>query len=94
MFLSGSKQSVQMFIFSKKYEEIADRITNELHRGVTVLDGTGWFTKKEGKILLVIARKTEINFAMRIVREVDRDAFLSTGAVSGVYGQGFDQNRQ
>ena len=94
MFISGTKQSVQLIIFSKKYEEIADRITGELHRGVTVLDGTGWFTKKEGKILLVITRKTETSFIMRIIREVDKDAFLSMGAVSGVYGQGFDQIRK
>ncbi len=94
MFISGTKQSVQLIIFSKKYDEIADRITGELHRGVTVLDGTGWFTKKEGKILLVITRKTETSFIMRIIREVDKDAFLSMGAVSGVYGQGFDQIRK
>lgn len=91
LLLSGTKQSIQLFIFSKHYEEIADRITQEMHRGVTVLDGLGWFTKKEGKILMVIARKTESSMLMRIVREVDRDAFMSTGVVSGVYGQGFDQ---
>ncbi|MBR5249148.1 MAG: YitT family protein [Bacteroidales bacterium] len=94
MFISGSKQSVQLFIFSKKYEEIADRVTYDLHRGVTVLNGTGWFTKKEGKVLMVIMRKTEVSFIMRMIREIDKDAFMSMGAVSGVYGEGFDQIRK
>ena len=91
LLLSGMKQSIQMFIFSKNYAAIADRITNDMKRGVTVLNGTGWFSKKEGKVLLVIARKTEMNLIYRIVKEEDKDAFMSEGSVRGVYGQGFDQ---
>ena len=89
--LSGMKQSIQMFIFSKNYAAIADRISKELRRGVTVLDGQGWFSKQNGKILLVIAKKTDMNFLYKIVKEEDKDAFMSEGSVRGVYGQGFDQ---
>lgn len=89
--LSGMKQSIQMFIFSKNYAAIADRITTEMRRGVTVLDGQGWFSKKTGKVLLVIARKSEMNFIYKIVKEEDKDAFMSEGSVRGVYGQGFDK---
>jgi uncharacterized membrane-anchored protein YitT (DUF2179 family) len=89
--LSGMKQSIQMFIFSKNYAAIADRISNELRRGVTVLDGQGWFSKQNGKVLLVIAKKTDMNFLYKIVKEEDKEAFMSEGSVRGVYGQGFDQ---
>ena len=91
LLLSGMKQSIQMFIFSKNYAAIADRISKELRRGVTVLDGQGWFSKQNGKILLVIAKKTDMNFLYIIVKEEDKDAFMSEGSVRGVYGQGFDQ---
>lgn len=91
LLLSGMKQSIQMFIFSKNYAAIADRITTELRRGVTVLDGQGWFSKKSGKVLLVIAKKTDMNFIYKIVKEEDKDAFMSEGSVRGVYGEGFDQ---
>lgn len=91
LLLSGMKQSIQMFIFSKNYASIADRITTEMRRGVTVLDGQGWFSKQTGKVLLVIARKTEMNLIYKIVKEEDKDAFMSEGSVRGVYGQGFDQ---
>ena len=57
LFVSGSKQSVQIFIFSKKYEKIADRITGDVHRGVTALEGKGWYTKTESTVLMVVARK-------------------------------------
>lgn len=89
--LSGMKQSIQMFIFSKNYAVIADRITTEMRRGVTVLDGQGWFSKQTGKVLLVIARKSEMNLIYRIIKEEDKDAFMSEGSVRGVYGQGFDR---
>lgn len=88
--LSGARQSVQIFIFSQKYEQIADAIT-PTGRGVTVIEGMGWFTKREGKILMVIVKRTETNFLFRTVRDIDKEAFLSVGNVMGVYGKGFEQ---
>ncbi len=91
--LSGARQSIQIFIFSKKYEEVADKIT-AIGRGVTVINAQGWFTKQEGKVLMVIVRRTESNYVFKVVREVDRDAFLSVGNVMGVYGKGFDEMKR
>ncbi len=91
LWLSGARQSLQFFIFSKQYEEIAERITKEMGRGVSVIDVQGWHTKAENKVLLVIARKTESNIIYNIIKDVDRNAFLSVGNVMGVYGQGFEQ---
>lgn len=90
LFLNGTKQSQQFFIFSSKYEEIADRIATEVHRGVTLLDSQGWYSKAEGKILLVLCRKTEANQIFRLIKEVDKNAFVSVSQVTGVYGHGFD----
>ena len=61
LYLSGSKQSVQLFIMSRKYEEIADAITKDIHRGVTVLPAVGWYTKKENHVLMVVTRKTDLD---------------------------------
>ena len=89
-YLSGSQQSVQLFILSKKYAEIADSITHDLKRGVTVLDGKGWYTKNPTEVLMVITRKTDLNLLLRYIKAIDPDAFLSVSSVNGVYGQGFD----
>lgn len=91
VFISGNKQSVQIFIFSKKYAEIADKITHEAKRGVTVMNGQGWYSKEDGKLLLVVVRKNESNGILRLVKEIDNTAFVSVGSVMGVYGKGFDQ---
>lgn len=89
--ISGSKQCVQMMVFSSKYEEIADRINNDIHRGVTVLDGMGWYSKKPVKVLLIVARKYESKLLFNVIQDVDPHAFISEGTVRGVFGQGFEQ---
>ncbi|WP_436415225.1 YitT family protein [Petrimonas sp.] len=90
MVISGSRQSVQFFIFSNKYEEIASHINSELHRGCTVIDGVGWYSKQPQKVLIVLARKTESTSIFRLVKRIDMNAFIAQSNVVGVYGKGFD----
>lgn len=91
--INGVRQSVQFFIFSKEYEQIATEINKQLHRGCTVLDGVGWYTKEPLKMLIVIAKRTESVSIFRIVKGVDPEAFISQSSVIGVYGEGFDKIR-
>jgi uncharacterized membrane-anchored protein YitT (DUF2179 family) len=90
LYLSGSRQSVQLFIFSHKYKEIADAITRDLHRGVTALDGKGWFTQADTQVLMVLTRKTDLNILLKMIKVIDADAFVSVSSVTGVYGKGFE----
>ncbi|MGN0201598.1 MAG: YitT family protein [Candidatus Cryptobacteroides sp.] len=90
IYLAGSKQSVQVFIMSKKFDEIADMVHSEFNRGVTVLHGEGWYTKQESSILMVLTRKTDVNLLLRYIKQIDPNAFLSISSVWGVFGQGFD----
>ena len=90
LYLSGSKQSVQAFIFTKKVNEMADAIAFDMKRGVTVIPAKGWYSKEEKNVLMVVTRKTDLNLLLRYVKTIDPDAFLSVSSVMGVYGQGFD----
>ena len=90
MIISGSKQSVQLIILSKKHVELADAITKDLHRGVTVLNGMGWYTKEPTEVLMVLARKYDLNVLLRYIKTIDPEAFLSVSSVTGVYGKGFE----
>ena len=90
LYIAGSKQSVQVFILSKKYAEIADMITHDLHRGCTVLNGQGWYTKQETYVVMVLTRKSDLNLLLKMIKNIDSNAFLSVATVTGVYGQGFD----
>lgn len=91
--INSARQSVQFFIFSKKYDEIANCITKDTNRGVTVLDGTGWYSKNNVKVLIVLAKKRQSLDIFRLVKRIDPDAFISQSSVIGVYGEGFDKLR-
>ena len=89
-YTSGSRQSVQFLIFSSKYQEINDAITSRLRRGCTILEATGGYTGQPQKVLLVVVRKQQSVAISRIIEEIDPKAFVSQGAVKGVYGEGFE----
>lgn len=88
--INRTRQSVQFFIFSSKYEEIAEAIMTQVPRGVTFLDAQGGYSKKPSKVITVIARQYESNKIFRLVRAIDPEAFVSQSQVRGVFGQGFD----
>lgn len=90
MIINTNRQATQFFIFSHKWKEIADKVNSEAHRGVTIVDGLGWYSKSDVKILMVWCRKIESVTIFRIIKSIDEDAFVTQGAVNGVYGKGFD----
>lgn len=89
--VNSARQSVQFFIFSREYSKIADTINGRMHRGVTVLDGEGWYTKNHVKVLFVLASKQQSQQIFSLVKSIDPDALISQSAVIGVFGQGFDK---
>lgn len=88
--INGMRQSVQFFIFTQKYEEVANHINLEIQRGCTIIDGMGWYSKKSQKIIVVLARKNESTSIFRLVKSIDQNAFVTQANVVGVYGKGFD----
>jgi len=91
MMINTNRMAVQFTIFSPKWQEIATAINNEAQRGCTVLNGMGWYSKKEVKVLLVMCRKIESVTLFRIIKSIDKDAFITQAQVNGVYGKGFDE---
>lgn len=88
--VNTNRQATQFIIFSAKWKEIADQVNLIAHRGVTVLDGQGWYSKHDVKILMVWCRKIESVTIFRIIKSIDENAFITQGNVNGVYGKGFD----
>lgn len=84
------RESVQFLIFSKMYQEIANAIGTKTEHGVTILDGHGWYTGQDMKVLCVLARKRESVQIFRLIKRIDPNAFVSQSSVIGVYGEGFD----
>lgn len=93
MVINTNRQATQFVIFSRKWAEIADRVNQVAHRGVTVMDGMGWYSKQDVKVLMVWCRKIESVTIFRIIKAIDDNAFISQANVNGVYGKGFDTMR-
>lgn len=89
--MNARRESVQFMIFSKKYQEIANAIGTHLEHGVTILDGHGWYTGQDMKVLCIMAKKNESQTIFRLIKIIDPNAFVSQSAVIGVYGEGFDK---
>ena len=89
--MNRRRQSVQFFIFSQKWQEIANALGTKTDHGVTILDGHGWYTGQQRKIICLLARKSESTYIFRLIKMIDPNAFVSQSAVIGVYGEGFDE---
>lgn len=89
--INGTRQTVQFIIISKEYVKIADAINQKLHRGVTLIEGKGWYSKNDVKILMVMARKYESQELFSYIKMIDPMALVSQSFCQGVFGEGFDQ---
>jgi len=77
------------FIISEFQHEIADRISNDMDRGVTVLSGYGHFTKVNREVLYCVVGRNEIVRLKNIITSIDPHAFVSVTDVHDVMGEGF-----
>ena len=89
--MNARRESVQFLIFPREYRKIAEAITRKTDHTLTILDGHGWYTGKEMKVLCLLARKRESVLIFRLIKTIDPRAFVSQSSVIGVYGEGFDQ---
>ena len=92
--LNRTRQSVQFFIFSSKYNEIAEAIMTQVPRGVTLMDAQGGYSKEPIKVVTTIARQHESATIFRLVNAIDPNAFVSQSQVRGVFGQGFESIKE
>ena len=89
MIMAGNQQSSQVFIVTHDYARMAEAIVQNVHRGVTLIDSQGWYSKEKSKMVMVVCRKRETAMILKFVKTIDPDAFMTVGSVMGVYGKGF-----
>ena len=89
--MNARRESVQFMIFTRKWQEISNAIGTQMNHGVTILDGHGWYTGQDIKVLCILAKKRESVNMFRLIKMIDPQAFVSQSSVIGVYGEGFDE---
>lgn len=88
--VNGTRQTVQFIIISKEYEKIANTILTNVGRGVTLIEGKGWYSKSNVKVLIVLARKYQSQDVFHQIKNIDPNALVSQTFCHGVFGRGFD----
>ncbi|HHU75084.1 MAG TPA: YitT family protein [Clostridiales bacterium] len=92
--LSGLKFAKMAYIISDDYEKIAEEIMVTLDRGVTGVEATGMYSKKERKMLYCVVSKKEIIKIIEISKKIDPRSFVIIGDVREVMGEGFIEYKQ
>lgn len=87
----GRQSSVQIMIFSKKRDAIANYIMHDMERGVTAIKARGCYSGEDSEVLFVVLRKSELREMTRAIKFIDKDAFVSVASAASVYGEGFEE---
>lgn len=89
MLINSARQDIQFIIFTNKPNEISQRIISETSHSVTSMNGEGFYSHQEIKVLITIVHKREAVTILRLIQETDPGAFVSQSRAEGVYGNGF-----
>ncbi|MCQ9288910.1 YitT family protein [Staphylococcus gallinarum] len=87
--IEGLNTKKAMTIISSKPDEIAKVIDEQVGRGLTILNGRGYFSREDKDVLYVVITKTQVTKAKRLIKKIDDNAFLVIHDVRDVYGNGF-----
>ncbi|MCG2167821.1 YitT family protein [Staphylococcus epidermidis] len=87
--IEGLNTKKAMTIISSRPNEVAKAIDQQVGRGLTILNGHGYYTSEEKDVLYVVISKTQVSRAKRIIKNIDENAFLVIHDVRDVYGNGF-----
>lgn len=87
--IEGANRQKAVTIVSEYSKEIAEEVSIKLERGITIISGHGYYTKKNKEVLYIVISNQEIIRLKKIIKQIDNDAFITIHDVSGVFGEGF-----
>lgn len=89
MVLEGSKFAKGVYVVSAQYRDIAEKIMQEIDRGVTALHAEGMYSREEKNMLFIALNRKEIIRLKEIVYDTDPTAFMIVMDAREVLGEGF-----
>lgn len=87
--VEGLNYSKAFYIISSHSDEIGKKINLELDRGVTALEGRGFYTGARRDVLLCVVNRAQVARLKRLVHEIDDKAFVMVATIHEVLGEGF-----
>lgn len=90
--LMGQSQ-IQLFIISDSYDEIRQRMLEELDAGVTMLHIETGYGKENKKGVLCVIPNRKLYSVKEMIHEIDEKAFITITQINEVRGRGFSMDR-
>lgn len=87
--LLGGTSAMNVMIISEKYEDIMEEIHKSLHRGTTIIEATGGYSKQKRPVLMVVIVKKQLHDLEMLVSHIDKEAFVIVSETKEVQGRGF-----
>ena len=89
LFFEGIDFAKMIIVISPCYQKISDEINKKIRRGTTAIYGKGMYKEEEKKLLLCVASRGEVREIRKIIKQIDKKAFLIITNAREVYGEGF-----
>ena len=87
--IEGMNPKKAITIISEKPEVLGKMVNTEIRRGVTIMDGRGFYSKRDKDILYVVINKSQLTRLKRLIKKYDENAFVVVHDVNSVLGNYF-----
>lgn len=87
--LDGFDYARSLYIITEKQNAVINAITRDMHRGGTIIKGTGFYTRNDRDILFTVVTRKEVATVRQLVQQIDPNAFVIISNVHEVLGEGF-----
>lgn len=87
--IEGMNPKKAVTIITERPETLGRMINSDIKRGVTIMNGRGFYTKKEKDILYVVINRNQLTKLKRLIKREDENAFVVVHDVNSVLGNYF-----
>lgn len=91
MIVMGLSSGKLCYIITDKSEEISEYLLSHSPRGITLINGTGMYSKLPKGVLMTCIKDNQIVALKRTVKVLDENAFVIVCSAKEVYGKGFNR---
>ena len=81
-------------IVTSKPEEIAQKVSDDLGRGITFIRGMGYYSRKDLDIVYCVVSRNEMKQMKDIINRIDPFAFITISEAHEILGEGFTLDKE
>ena len=89
--LYGSGGGKAVYAVTLHGDGVCRKISGIIRRGATKISVTGGYTGEKRDMVFCVCRRDEINRVLRVIKEEDRDAFITVCDAGDIIGEGFNR---